>query len=751
MLPKYKILFSFIFMINALFSQNEHNVWYFGCGAGINFNGVTPQLLTDSPMCAEEGVSSISDSQGNLLFYSNGINVWNKNHFVMPNGSGLAGGNSSTQSCLIIKRPGYLNRYYVFTTAHQGGALGLCYSEIDMSLACSLGDVNENKNIPIQTPVCEKLTAILHPNGRDYWIVTHEYNSNVFYCYLLNSDGLNLSPVTSQVGNTLTGYNYMGYLKASNNGSKIAMSIGMSDLVQVFDFNNFTGEISNEKTLNNFSSTLHGVYGLEFSPNNNYLYLAEHGNSTKNYIYQYDLQYSNPTLLNNSRITIDSISGFFTGALQIASDGKIYHSIWNHNSLSVIESPDSLGVACNYINNAFSLAPKYSYGGLPNIPNKLNTHSTFIATDLCFNDSTSFSVIPVTNIDSAHWEFDDPNSGILNYSNSASVKHKFTQPGTYFVKLITYNLGVTDTIMNYIIIRDLPSLNLGNDTILCLGQTMNLNVDLPLNCGSIIWQDGTNDTIYHVNQSGEYHVKVTENGCNAFDTVLVKIIQYPVFNLGNDSNLCKNQTLPLNVSIDSTTITWQDGSNNNDYLISETGTYFIQMNKMGCISYDSIEVNYLEYPEISLGNDTVLCLNETLLLGPVFGTSILWNDGSQDSLYAVMANGLYFVESYFQNCLLSDSINVEFIDCEIPPFEVPNVFTPNGDSENDLFLINFPDELILKELKILNRWGSEMFQTNNKQEFWNGIECADGVYFWSLNYVIEEKEYKRTGFVHLVR
>ncbi len=150
------------------FSQGEANNWYFGINAGISFNSNPPVALTDGNMNVLEGCSTISDSAGNLLFYTNGIRVWNRNHNVMPNGNDLKGGSSSTKSSIIVKKPGSKSIYGVLTVAHRFESPRLQYSEVDMTLQSALGDINTNKNIPIVGVICEKVTAIRHQNKRDF-------------------------------------------------------------------------------------------------------------------------------------------------------------------------------------------------------------------------------------------------------------------------------------------------------------------------------------------------------------------------------------------------------------------------------------------------------------------------------------------------------------------------------------------------------------------------------------------------------
>src|SRR3954464_776622 len=89
-----------------IFSQGEANWWYFGYNAGMHFPFGPPVAVTNGLANTSEGSASIADAAGNLLFYTDGITVWNKLHLTMANGTGLLGNSSSTQAGVIIQRPG---------------------------------------------------------------------------------------------------------------------------------------------------------------------------------------------------------------------------------------------------------------------------------------------------------------------------------------------------------------------------------------------------------------------------------------------------------------------------------------------------------------------------------------------------------------------------------------------------------------------------------------------------------------------
>src|ERR1700722_3230078 len=116
------------FFAEKSYSQPQNWNRYFGDSAALNFSSGSPVLVTGSNMNVWEGCATISDASGNLLFYTDGVSVWNKNNIVMPNGTGLFGGWSSTQAALIIPKPDSANIFYIFTIEGEGYPEGMNYS-----------------------------------------------------------------------------------------------------------------------------------------------------------------------------------------------------------------------------------------------------------------------------------------------------------------------------------------------------------------------------------------------------------------------------------------------------------------------------------------------------------------------------------------------------------------------------------------------------------------------------------------------
>jgi len=367
------LLFLTIFISLNSFSQNEFNYWFFGNYNGLDFTSGTPVVIGGSIMTQTEGVAAISDAGGNLLFYTNGINVYNRNNVIMPNGSGLLGDASSTQSSIIIKKPLSSSIYYIFTADVDIGPDGIRWNEVDMTLNAGLGAVTANKNILLQTPSCEKLCAVRHCNGRDIWVISHDWNSNTFRAWLVDDISVGATVVWSNAGSVVNGISQSGYgqLKASSDGTRLGTcyygygnSTGINK-VEVYDFDKATGVVSNAITL---STTEIGPYGFEFSKTGRFVYAA----TNQGRLNQWDL--CAPNILASKYLVQNT--GPFIGSLQMANNGKIYVSRGTQPILSAINNPEVAGVGCGFVTTAVNLTSSAMFG-LPNFPAYYNEPTLF--------------------------------------------------------------------------------------------------------------------------------------------------------------------------------------------------------------------------------------------------------------------------------------------------------------------------------------------------------------------------------------
>ncbi len=650
----------FTLLFYSLKAQKEANIWYFGEYAGIDFNQNPPQALLNSSMFQYEGCATISDNSGSLLFYTNGITVWNKNHQVMLNGTNLMGHPSSTQSSVIVPKPGNDKIYYVFTVyAEISDTIGIRYSKIDMELDNGNGAVTDEKNIFLIGPSEEKITAVRHANGKDVWVITHTWNSNHFESFLVTEEGVNKIPVISAVGTFHSGQDVHGNLKVSPDGKKLAIITRMTKSFELFDFNAQTGEVSNPVAFPPFQGQ-GALYGIEFSPDCSKLYVGRYLDGSD--IFQYDLQAGTPDQIIASKTLIGTVSNYHLGALQLAPDYKIYVSkhdnLFGDDYLGVINSPNNKGVDCDFVEDGFYLEGKKCIWGLPNfIQSYFNNQLEFTWHPDCYGDTTRFFLSFTGIIDSVFWNFDDTASGNQNVSTLVNPYHVFTSTGTFTVKVIVYSDSTYYEEEREVVIKPLPFVDLGSDTSIC--STTPYTLCVSGDYSTYLWQDGSQDSVYMVDTSGTYWVTV-ENECGtASDTVNVTFTQSFDIDLGQDTALCYGNTITLSPVGNFAGYQWQDGSGDSVFTVYQTGLYWVTVfDSVGCSATDSILIQIFQSFNFSLGNDTAICYGDYLFLnGPQGYSSYLWQDGSQYSSIIADTAGIYWLEvTDTNNCKARDSL-----------------------------------------------------------------------------------------------
>src|SRR5688572_802410 len=656
------------------------NHWFFGNQFGLNFSSGAPVFEPGGQTARWEGCSAISDANGNLLFYTDGIDVWNKLHFVMPNGSGLMGGyGSSTQSSLIVPKPNDSLRFYIFTADEDVGPNGFRYSEVDITLNGGLGDVTL-KNIPLITPVSEKVTATRHCNGRDIWVITHAHNSDAFYSYLVTNAGINTTPVISHIGNFVPASygTHVGQIKVSPDGRKLAAAHGQVG-VDLLDFNNQTGVISNPIYIYDNSNSL--PYGVEFSPNSSVLYVSVIGywdaDSIKRFtgLFQFNLTLSTSSDIIISKILLYKVNEPREfGCLQLGPDGKIYMPEYIQPFLSVINSPNNVGTACNFVKDGLGIAVQCFFN-LPGFApfSVKDTFSCHSNPGFCINDTIQFSYSIPSNFTSILWDFGDPFSGSSNNSNLPNPYHIYSSGGTYNIKLIKYGICGNDTLNKTIVVGDV-TVNLGNDTSYCGQQIITLNPNAS-GSNTYLWQNGLTAPTFSASTPGVYWVEVksNNNGCVRRDSIDLTSRPRPVVNLGRDTGLCVNQYLLLDAQNPGADYLWQDNTTNQTIQAKQSGIYWVKVTENDCSFTDTIVISPFSKPTFSLGNDESICLGQTIQLQiNLSGVNYLWQDGSVNSSYTVNNEGLYFVDVINQCGITRDSILISKSDCMV---FVLNAFT----------------------------------------------------------------------------
>jgi len=335
------------FLSNKLYAQKEAANWNFGKNLSLKFDnkGITSNTVGNSDFF--EGNSTISDKDGNLLLYTDGLTVYNRNKSIMKNGTGLQGSLNSIQSGIIIKIPNSDNLFFIFTT-NEADNSGAKYSIVDLRLDNGLGEVTE-KNISLFSDCTEKLTATLHQNKKDVWIVFHKWGNNQFFSYLITENGLNETPVISSVGTPHIFIDKFsdvkgekrGAMKLNPQGNKIGLVNDLSGLIELFDFDNTNGVISNpinlleiiEKFKPDSSIQFRKIFRpsfCEFSPNGKMFYFNSWNPffNIKNRLFQIDIENINVNSKDDEyKLWTGEIAlNESFGAMQLGIDCRLYIS-----------------------------------------------------------------------------------------------------------------------------------------------------------------------------------------------------------------------------------------------------------------------------------------------------------------------------------------------------------------------------------------------------------------------------------------
>ncbi|MEO8146155.1 MAG: T9SS type A sorting domain-containing protein [Bacteroidia bacterium] len=371
--------------------QKRGSVWCFGDSALVDFSDTT-NIITETSQIKWRGSSvSMSDSLGQLQFYACTGNqnpsqkltrVFNSAHQLMQGGDSIEG-RGWYRELVTIPMPGSDSLYYLFSLRVTSGQ-GIYYSIIDLSQNGGLGAVVQ-KNIQLQSfKVVDCLTAIKHGNGRDWWILFRRWDTpspnSEIHSYLVTPTGI-LNYSVQNVGSTQS--SGFGGFAVSTDGNKLAY-INPQHLLELYDFDRCSGIISNPVTVytESLQTPYEAYWGVDFSPSGDLLYVSKVPviSSDTARLYQFDLTSAN--IAASSDTLSETLFEESIGFLKLGLDNKIYlatsyYQVFPYNdttynninmNLSVINSPDNLGTACDFQPYSFSLGGKRTYTGLPNNP-----------------------------------------------------------------------------------------------------------------------------------------------------------------------------------------------------------------------------------------------------------------------------------------------------------------------------------------------------------------------------------------------
>lgn len=490
MLKKYSILLLLLAIGLSGFAQKENSNWFFGYYAAMTWKTTTsysatgmygtanatltgmPTAISGSPLTTSEGCFSISDADGNLLFFSDGMTIWDKNMDIMTNGSGLTGNKSSAQSGIIFPYP-YNPTKYIAVSLGERQADNLSYSVVDMSQGGGLGAVDATyKNILLTGQsglLGESVAAVRHSNRNDFWIVAVGRNTtspNYLNVWKVTSTGVQTTRHSSiSVNATTTPSQPGGYIKFTSDGQHFVW-IDFGNRFFVYgDFNPSTGIISNVRVRSGAlseTSPYGNGYGVDFSPSGKYLYLTyapgSVGTSAITGLLVFDfealLATSTPNTVNpivsitNAASITDGVTDHF-GAIQTGPDGRMYIPRFNSTGMFVIDNPEDPSNMKMYKIN--DLLTARGVWGLPNFAApwfrmEIDPPSN---SERCAEASATYLLevingMGLTEVSRIVMDFGDGGANSLVTITSPSLgtytqAYTYKKPGTYTITVTAYN------------------------------------------------------------------------------------------------------------------------------------------------------------------------------------------------------------------------------------------------------------------------------------------------------------------------
>ncbi len=746
----------FVFLLSCIpcclygqYNIPENRHWIFGTGAWVDFNGVTPSGAALSSISGHgEANASVSDATGQLLFYTNGSVVWNRNHISMSNGNPLhAHGTaeitaSSSQGTLIVPVPDTPHKYYIFSLTniqmcmassnfYKPGAL--YYSVVDMTLNGGLGDVEAGRKwIALDSGFTEKIVAV-RGNRCNVWILSHAQDTTLYKAFEINRYGINPAPVISRykglMGNTdwwgCNSFWTFGQMAISPDRKKLAEVHANASAGYVFDFDANTGIVSNPMEIPLPDKKPQGVC---FSPDNSKLYIscndASHNADT---LFQFNL------LAGSAQAILQSKTGIgrtYYSKLLIGPDDKVYMPelqvsgfLIGGFSLGRLDQPNLPGSGSSYVTNAVTLSGMASIG-MPNlvVTAPVGGDTLYVRVDTTFCSEYDHIVLGVSaGYDTYVW--DDGSTGPVRTVHS---------PGVYRVIC----RDVCHTRIDSFIVHPEPFLSGRERFVMCTEEdTVMLHV--PSDYLSYSWNDGTSDSTRMITAPGLYWVHSRAYCSGRGDTFVVDRIDL-LFSLGNDTVICTGEPLSLHISAPDVAYLWSDGSTDSIFRVMQTGTYWLELTKEDCRYSDTISVYITEVSQ-DLGADKMFCHREEIALtleaqAPP-GAAILWHDGSSERYWHVQDTGTYWVTVSDMDCTGSDTLRIEKTYCDCL-WNMPTAFTPNNDGRNDVFRpVVEPGCPVSKfSFAVYNRWGECVFRSHDANQGWdgyfNGLPAESGVYYY---------------------
>ena len=335
--------------------------------------------------------------------------------------------------------------------------------------------------------------------------------------------------------------------------------------------------------------------------------------------------------------------------------------------------------------------------------------------------------------------------------------------GLVILRIKNYCYTVYDSV-NVIALLPPAAFTLGNLQTLCAGKTLTLMpVPLPPASDSItyLWQDGVTTTdSFVVSVAGQYSVVETNQCGTATNQITITSSPLPTVSLDSVPMLCDSSSVTLDtIETDVLSYRWNNGATDTSISINRSGTYTVTVSNNCGTASSSVSVKIMTSPVKPFHNMAIdTCSGSMVMLDAQnAGRQYLWSGGQTTEAITVDAGTYYVTISDSGQCPIKDTVYVLYRDCPHCRVLAPSAFSPNGDGKNDLFKPAFECGVDFYTLKVYNRWGEMIFESNDPTQGWDGLFRAlpqpVGVYQYYVHYKDSgdtlEKTY--TGNVTLLR
>lgn len=527
--------------VHAQYNRPENRIWVMGNKQGLDFtNPGTPVPFVSALANGNEACASVCNANGQLLFYTNGMSVWDKNGALMPKGNNnLISGStfSTTQGAVIFPVPDSPGKYYLFSLTETTPGKLYC-NKIDMVLNNGLGDVDTTyklRKVLLRDTLGEKMIAVPGCNN-SVWLLVRPYNVAAFLAFKVSDTGIDLNPVVSTVGRFPAANYQKGVMKISPDRTKLLNCNFRSTAannagLELFDFDFTTGIVSGGMLLDSAS-----FYGGTFSPNGNVVYAQATGTSRA---YQYDLTASVPS---QTKLLLGP-TGQYTD-MKIGPDSIIYFGALsgspgynNYRYMGCIYQPDVVGVGCQFKDSVHALLFPNAAGTAGALSQQLPNEVVIPVIDPATVYKVSLDTIVCAQVQQVTLHAPKGFDSYTWSDNSTDTMLDATQQGTYWV---TSHMPCYSRVDTFVIKQSIITPVQITVDVFKLGTASTYATYQWYRDGQPI--PGATDSVYDVTQNARYSVKVTNDlGCMDSTSYLVNNVSVQdIINVGMHTRIYPN-------------------------------------------------------------------------------------------------------------------------------------------------------------------------------------------------------------------